>query len=516
MNKQDSTPALESESRRPKKTPSFMLALLPIFIMVVLLAVGYALLGLRAEVLMLVSAVVAGIIAWSLGYSWDDIMQSIVSKLSKTMPAIFILIIVGFLIGSWMIGGTIPLMVYYGLKLISPTHIVVTSFVVTAVVSVCTGTSWGSAGTIGVALMGVAAAMGTPLPAVAGAVVSGAYFGDKMSPLSDTTNLAPIVAGTTLYEHIGHMFYTTLPGAAICVVVYTLIGINSDAARAAQATSEQVSKISGEIGALFSLNPMIVVPVIIVLAGSILKKPTIPVMLLSSAFAILNGMIFNNFSIQQAFEATISGFKVDMFPQLTNELSPDLIRLLQRGGMISMLETVLIAFCAYAFAGAISVSGSLDIVLQRMLRGVKRTGSLVLTTVVSTVLTVFVTSNGQLSLLIPGEMFSKSYIKRGLDPKNLSRTLEDSATVVEPIVPWTAAGKYMATTVGVATLTYLPYAILCYTGVLFAILWGYTGFGIAKIKPDSKHYRTYLELNGMAEPEALPVDETRSAGNPVL
>ncbi len=473
------------QRKREKKKPTFFLAVLPIIMMVILLGGGYAYLGLRAEVLMLVSAIVAGIIAVFLGYSWDEIMDSVVSKLTKTLPAIFILIIVGFLIGTWIIGGTIPMMVYYGLKLISPQHIVVTAFLVTSVVSICTGTSWGSAGTIGVALMGVATAMGAPLPAVAGAVVSGAYFGDKMSPLSDTTNLAPIVAGSTLYDHIKHMFYTTLPGAAICIVVYTIIGYTSHSAATASATSEQVSIISSQISEIYSLNIFILLPVLIVLAGSILQKPTIPVMFLSSAVAIFNAIVFQGFSIQQSFEAAISGFSVEMLGtgRVAGELSADLVRLLERGGMVSMLSTVLIAFCAYAFAGAISVTGSLDIVLARLMKGVKSTGSLILTTVVSTVLTVFVTSNGQLSLLIPGEMFSEEYVKRGLDPRNLSRTLEDSATVVEPIVPWTAAGNYMATTVGVATLTYLPYAILCYTGVIFAVIYGYTGFGIKKLVP---------------------------------
>lgn len=194
------------KAEKIKKKPTLFLAVLPIIIMILLLGIGYGVFGLSPEILMLVSAATAGIIALSLGYSWDDIINSIVSKLSKTMPAIFILIIVGLLIGTWMIGGTIPMMVYYGLKIISPNFLIITSFIVTAFVSICTGTSWGSAGTVGVAIMGVAAGMGAPLPIVAGAVVSGAYFGDKMSPLSDTTNLAPIAAGAKLYDHIAHMF----------------------------------------------------------------------------------------------------------------------------------------------------------------------------------------------------------------------------------------------------------------------------------------------------------------------
>lgn len=423
-------------------------------------------------------------------------MDSIVSKLSKTMPAIFILIIVGLLIGSWMIGGTIPMMVYYGLKIINPSFLVITSFLVTAFVSICTGTSWGSAGTVGVAIMGVAAGMGAPLPIVAGAVVSGAYFGDKMSPLSDTTNLAPIAAGSKLYEHIGHMFWTTLPGFAIAAVVYTIVGLNLDVGSAG--TPERVTQVMGSIENIFSFNILLLVPVIIVLAGSLLKKPTIPVMLLSSAVAIFNAVAFQGFSLQQGFTAAIDGFGLSMIniPGFDpSKLIPDVARLLERGGMKSMLSTVLIAFCAYGFAGTLAVTGSLDIVLDKLTKSVKSTFGLVSATIVSCLTAVFVTSNGQLSILIPGEMFSKSYIKRGLQPKNLSRTLEDSATVTEPIVPWTAAGVYMATTLGVPTLQYLPWAILCYTGVIFALIWAATGIGISKIKKGDEYYEEYVNLN---------------------
>lgn len=482
---------------REKKQPTFFLAVLPILAMILLLGIGYAVMGLSAEVLMLVSAAIAAFVAVGLGYTWDDIMNSIVSKLSKTMPAIFILIIVGFLIGSWMIGGTIPMMVYYGLKIISPQYIIVTSFIVTAFVSVCTGTSWGSAGTIGVALMGVAAGMGAPLPMVAGAVVSGAYFGDKMSPLSDTTNLAPIAAGAKLYDHIGHMFYTTIPGFIICTIVYTAAGLSLGGG-ADVATPEKVGVILGTMEQIFRFNPLILLPPVIVLYGSIRKKPTIPVMLLSSAVAIFNAVIFQGFTLQQCFTAAISGFDLGMvqiagFDAAT--LIPDIPRLLNRGGMMSMLSTVLIAFCAYGFAGTLAVTGSLDIVLNKLMKSVKSVGGLVVSTIVACITAVFVTSNGQLSILVPGEMFSKTYIKKGLQPKNLSRTLEDSATVVEPIVPWTAAGVYMATTLGVPTLSYLPWAIICYTGVIFATIWGFTGFGIAKIKEGDEYYEEYVKLN---------------------
>jgi len=475
-----------------KKKPSFLQAVIPIISMILLLGVGYGVYGLRAEVLMLISAGIAGIIAIHLGYTWEDIMNSIVGKLSKTMPAILILIIVGVLIGSWMLGGTIPMMVYYGLKIINPKFIVITSFVVTAFVSLCTGTSWGSAGTIGVALMGVAAGMGMPLPIVAGAVVSGAYFGDKMSPLSDTTNLAPIAAGTTLYEHIGHMIFTTGPAFILSSIVYIIVGLRIPVSE--MATPEKVGVILSTLDKMFTWNPLIILPPVLVLYGSFKKKPTIPVMLISSSIALFNGIVFQKFTLQQAFESTISGFNISMISGIdSSSVIADIPRLLNRGGMNSMLGTVLIAFCAYGFAGTISVNGSLDIVLERVLKSVKSTGSLILATLISCFTAVCVTSNGQLSILIPGEMFKNSYLARKLDPKNLSRTLEDGATVIEPLVPWTAAGMYMATTLGVPTLEYLPWAILCYSGCIFATIWGYTGKFIAKIDESDERYQEYLK-----------------------
>ncbi|WZL82316.1 Na+/H+ antiporter NhaC [Vallitaleaceae bacterium 9-2] len=500
---------MNAKQEKVKKQPTLFLALVPILVMIVLLSIGYGVMGLSPEILMLVSAAVAGVIAYSLGYSWDDIMNSIVAKLSKTMPAIFILIIVGLLIGTWMIGGTIPMMVYYGLKIISPKFLIVTSFLVTAFVSICTGTSWGSAGTVGVAIMGVAAGMGAPLPIVAGAVVSGAYFGDKLSPLSDTTNLAPIAAGSKLYDHIGHMLWTTGPGAILCIIVYTVAGFNLDTA--SYGTPEKVEAVLFSLESIFNFNIFLLLPVVLVLFGSITKKPTIPVMLLSSAIALFNGVAFEGFTLQQGFSAAIEGFNLSMvniegFDPAT--LIPDVARLLNRGGMKSMLSTVLIAFCAYGFAGTLAVTNSLNIVLEKLTKSVKSTLGLVGATVVSCITAVFVTSNGQLSILIPGEMFRDTYIKRGLQPKNLSRTLEDSATVVEPIVPWTAAGVYMATTLGVPTLELLPWAILCYTGVIFALIWAATGIGIKKIEKGDEYYEEYVRLNQEEEHTQARVKKT--------
>lgn len=485
-----------NEKMRTKRKPTFFLAALPILSMIVLIGGGYALLDLNVEVLILASTAVASLVAVYLGYTWNDIMDSIVSKLSKSLPAMFILLVVGFLIGTWMIGGTIPMMVYYGLKIINPSFLIITAFLVTAAVSICTGTSWGSAGTIGVALMGIASSLGAPLPIVAGAVVSGAYFGDKMSPMSDTTNLAPIAAGSKLYDHIGHMFWTTLPGAVICCVVYSITGFNFSGS--AENTPEKVTIILNTLEQVFTFNPLILLPVIIVLYGSIKKMPTIPVMLLSSAIAMINGVVFNGFQVADCFQAAVTGFSLDMIHLEGFDaaaLIPDVAKLLQRGGLHSMLSTFLLTLCAYSFAGALSVTGSLDIVLNKVMKSVKSTFGIVSATIASCLLCECVTCNGKLSILIPGEMFHNTYVKRGLEPRNLSRTLEDAATMTETLIPWTAAGVYMATTLGVPTLEYLPWAILNYSGIVFALILAATGIGIMKIKKGSDSWDEYVALN---------------------
>lgn len=468
-----------------RKRPGFLMALLPIVIMILLTCVGFIMNHIPAQPLMIFAAAAASLIAMAGGYQWSEIMESITCKISKALPAMMILVTVGMMIGTWMIGGTIPMMIYYGLKIINPSFLLITAFYVTAITSLCTGTSWGSAGTIGVALMGVAAGLNVNPAAVAGAVISGAYFGDKLSPLSDTTNLAPIAAGTNIYAHIRHLLWTTGGSFIVASIVYIIAGMGISAEGAA--TPEKVVVILGTLKDMFHFNPFLLLPIVLVLGGSILKKPTIPVMVLSSFLAMFNAVVFQGFTFNNACTAAVSGFHVSMIPSIdAAAVIPDVLKLLNRGGMSSMMGTVMMAFCAYAFAGAVGVNGSFEVVVETLTSRVKSTGGLILTTVLSCLTTVAVTCNGALSILLCGEMFKEEYIKRGLDTKNLSRTLEDSITVTETLIPWTLAGTYMATTLGVATLDYLPWAVLNYTGIIFAVILGYTGIGIAKLKTDTK------------------------------
>jgi NhaC family Na+:H+ antiporter len=467
-------------TERRVRTPSLLMSLIPIMSIVLLLGIGCGMLKFEPAPMMIVSAFVAGIIAWLHGFTWKDMQTGIIQKISDSMPAILILWSVGFLIGSWMFSGTVPMIIYYGVQIVNPKFLLVTAFFITALVSTVTGTSWGSAGTIGVALMGIAGGLGVSLPATAGSVVAGAYFGDKISPLSDTTNLAPIAAGSELYEHIRHLLYTTIPAMLVSLIVYTFVGLS---ATGNVATPQAVQALLDQLNQMFELNLILLLPVVLIIAGSLKKWPTIPTKLGTSLFSMLLGFFVQGFSTLDGFTSLVEGFHVSM-TGFEGAISEDVTSLINRGGVMSVTKTTVLIFSAMGFAGIMSKSGMLETVLGALMSRVKRTSGVILATIASCVTTAFITGSSYLSILLPGELFKETYPKRGLHPKNLSRTLEDSGTVIVPLIPWSAAGAFMAVTLGVDTVAYVPWAVLNYTGILFAILLAYTGIGIARLEEE--------------------------------
>ena len=354
-----------------KRKPNLFEAFSPIVVMLLLLAIGFGVFDLNPEPLLILSSVYAGFIALKIGLSWSDMMDGIQEKVSQAMPAILILISIGILIGTWMISGTIPMLIYYGLELINPTFIVLIAFVVSAIISVVTGTSWGSAGTVGVALMGIATGLDANLPATAGAIVAGAYFGDKLSPLSDTTNLAPIAAGSELYEHIKHMLWTTIPASIVAMIVYLIAGFNTSASGA---ESETMIGMLTTLNEMFNWNILLLIPPIIILYGALRKYPTLPVIIFSSIVATLLGIFIQGFTIQDVFASTVTGFDVSMVNKdgfNTSSVMPEVLDLIHQGGMQSMTSVILIAFSAFAFAGIMTKSGALDVIIEQLLKFVR-------------------------------------------------------------------------------------------------------------------------------------------------
>ncbi len=464
---------------KEKRKPSTAQALFPLLTMIVLLTLGVGFLKLRAEPIILICGIIAGIMAYRLGYNWEEMQKGIIEKISRALPATLILWSVGLLIGSWMFSGTVPMIIYYGVQIVNPRFLYVTAFLITCVLSVVTGTSWGSAGTMGVVLMGISQGLDMNPAITAGAVVSGAYFGDKLSPFSDTTILAPLAAGSELYEHIRHMLYTTIPASIVAIIVYLIAGLN---ANIGGTTSQSVKILQEQLSGMYNFNLLLAIPVIIMIAGSLLKIPTLPTMIVNSLFSVIIGVLVQNFSLSDGFVSLIKGFDVEM-TGFGGEIIPDILTLLNRGGAISMTSTTVLVFCSMGFAGIMSSAGMLDVILEAILERVKSTSGVIISTIASCFTVAFVTGNSYLSILIPGDLFRNVYIERGLHPKNLSRTLEDSGTVLVPLIPWSAAGAYMASTLGVDTLTYLPWAILNYMGIIFAVILAITGIGIEKLGP---------------------------------
>ncbi|MBO6764967.1 Na+/H+ antiporter NhaC [Maricaulis sp.] len=460
-----------------------LLALLPLAVLLATIAGGVALSGFGGEILivaMALAALCAGLIARSRGAGWADIQAAAGAKIADVLPAILILLSIGVLLGAWMFSGTIPLMVVTGIALIDPGYIVLTAFIGTALMSIMTGTSWGSAGTLGVAFIATAEAMGLPLAPVAGAVVSGAYFGDKLSPLSDTTNVAAIAAHVPVFSHIRHMLWTAVPSFILAGLVYALAGLFGSGGDAA--TPQTAQATSAALAGLFRLDALALLPVALAVGGIALRQPPALVILASSALALVLGVAAQGWAAGDAVRVVMGGFDVSMTGTAPDTLPAALPGLLNRGGLASMGQTLIFIITAFVLAGAMETSGALARLMQALLGAVRSTFSLVAATLAAGATFVAITSHAGVTALIVGELFRPAYRDRGLAGENLSRSIEDSVTLVEPLLPWTVSALFMATTLGVPTLAYAPWALFCLGGPVFSLLIaalaGRTGWGI--------------------------------------
>jgi len=474
----------------PAARPPIPLALAaaPLVVLVGGIAVGAAtgtLDGALVVIAMLVAAAVAGGIAAARGGSWEDIQRVTGEKFAAVLPVILILLAIGLLIGSWIFSGTIPMLVAWGVRFVSPGAFVITAFLATAAMSLATGTSWGSAGTLGVALMGAGAAVGAPAAATAGAIVSGCYFGDKMSPLSDTTNICALAAGARLYDHIRHMLYTAVPSFLLALLSY---GVLSRSDVAGEALTPDAVRLLHDLDAVFRLDGWAVAPLLIVLGGIALRRAPALVLATSSLVAIVEGVLIQGFSPAQGIAAAVRGFDLGMVATAGHDpatLSPLFARLVARGGLESMAPTLVVILAAFLLAAGMEVSGALDRLLRALLDGVRSIFGLIAATMASGATMIGLTSHAGVTALVVGEMFAPAFAARELAPRNLSRSLEDSVTIVEPLLPWTVSAIYMSTTLGVPTIDYLPWAVFCYGGPFFSLLialtYRWTGIGIRKL-----------------------------------
>lgn len=466
-------------------------ALLPLAALVLLLVAGGLTVGLTGELLItviLTAAATAGLVAARHGVTWNDIQASTGARIAAVLPALLILLSIGMLIATWVLSGTIPWLVFWGVRLVRPELLIITAFLATAVMSLCTGTSWGSAGTIGVALMGMAAALDAPLAATAGAVVSGAYFGDKLSPLSDSTNISAIGADAPLYAHIRHMLYTAGPSFVVALLVYALAARMSPLAGEGLPPSARV--LLSDLDTVFRLHWIVLLPPAVVVWSIMRSTPAALAITLSSVVAAAIGVFVQGFGVQEAVTAAVAGFRVDMVAAAGADgdaLSPAFATLVQRGGLYSMATTLIVVISAFLLAGAMEAAGALDLLIGRMLGAVRSVFGLIAATMAAGATMIGLTSHGGVTALVIGGLFQPAYRERGLDTVNLSRSLEDSVTITEPLMPWTVSAVFMATTLGVPTVQYAPWAVFCYGGPVFSLLiaglYRYSRFGIREAAP---------------------------------
>lgn len=466
-----------NESPLPEKLPrkpTLLVASLPILVLMVCLAVAIIVYEGSPHIPLIMASCVAGIISLVLGNKWKDVETGFINTIQMSMQAILILMIVGALVGCWILSGTVPTMIYYGLKILSPAIFLVATCIICAIVSLATGSSWTTAGTVGIALIGVGVGLGIPTPQIAGAIISGAYFGDKMSPLSDTTNLAPAMAGTNLFVHIRHMFYTVTPSIIIALIVFAVLGFKYAGKPLDVA---QLNEIFAGLEASGSLNPILLLPPILVIVLVVKKMPAIPGLLCGIAAGAILAIL-----VQGANFGDIVNVLNDGYTSETGVLMVD--ELLTRGGVQGMMYTVSLIMCAMVFGGIMEQSGMLGTLAESLLKFAKGTGSLVFVTILSCFLVNLLAADQYLSIVIPGRMYKDEFAKRGLHPKNLSRCLEDCGTITSPFIPWNTCGAYMSTTLGVSCLAYAPYCVLNYVNPIISIIYGFTGFSMEKLNPE--------------------------------
>ena len=473
------------------KSPSLLDALIPIAALVMMLALSVYLFGSDSsygpnQIVLTLSAAIASIVAIKNGHKWHDLQKAMVAGISTAMVAILILLSVGALIGTWLMAGTVPSLIYYGMQILSPQWFYAAACIICAIAALATGSSWTVAGTLGVALIGVSMGLGLSPAIAAGAIIGGAYFGDKMSPLSDTTNLAPAVVETDIFSHIRHMAWTTGPSFTIALFLFAIIGLGTDA----QSDTAALQQLMATLEQNFNISVIALLPLAVVLYMAYKKVPPLPTILFGALLGGVMAVILQPEGVLRFADSPDLSRGIAMTKGVWLALSDGFVSttgvaevdaLLTRGGMSSMLVTIWLIVTALAFGAVLEHTGMLQRLIDGALSRAKSTGSLVTTVVFSCIGINIVAADQYIAIVLPGKMYRAEFARRKLDPKNLSRIIEDSGTLTSPLVPWNTCGAYMAATLGVATLAYLPFAFFNLINPVVSIVYGFTGFTIVKI-----------------------------------
>jgi NhaC family Na+:H+ antiporter len=450
---------------------SFFKAILVFIFLFSSLLVTIKVYGGSPHIPLAMTAILAGLIAVMSGYKWSFIEEGIKETIKMSSQAIIIMLVIGAIIGTWILGGIVPTMIFYGLKVLSPGIFLIAACLICSVVSLATGSSWSTAGTLGVALMGVGIGLGMPAGMTAGAIISGSYFGDKMSPLSDTTNLAPAMAGANLFDHIKHMVYTTGPSYVITLIIFGVLGLGyADKSIDSSTISIYLDTLSNN----FNISLFMLIPPILVIVMVIKKVPALPALVGSTILGCIFAGLFQGATIAEMIASAHYGFSIDTGVDVVNNL-------LNRGGLNSMMWTVSLILISLTFAGIAEKSGMIHVIVEKILTYAVTDKSLITATLLTTIFTNCATGVQYVALILPGRMFKDVYKERNLHPKNLSRALEDTGTLVAPLVPWSTDAAFLTGALGVSPFVYMPFCFLNIINPIVATVYAQLGFNIVKL-----------------------------------
>lgn len=472
------------------KDPSMLDAFIPVISLVFLLAVAVFYFGNDSsygpnQIGLLLAMGIAIIIGIKNGHQWHGIEKAIINGISISLGAVLILLTVGSLIGTWLLSGTVPTMIYYGLQILNPSWFYAAACIICGIVALSIGSSWTTAATVGVALIGISQGLSLDPAITAGAVISGAYFGDKISPLSETTNLAPAVAGSQLFDHIRYMFWTTIPSISTSLVIFVILGLSEETA----ASTSTISDLSQQLAEQFNISLLNLIPLVVLLVLAVKKVPAFPAVAIGALMGGVWAVLFQQeLIIRLASENTdtlTANIKV-VWTAFFNGVSistgnSELDKLLSGGGMSKMLNTIWLIMCALSFGSVLEHLGMLSKFVNAILSAAKTTGSLIASTVATCIGINVVAADQYMAIVMPGRMYKEEYKRRGLDPLVLSRTLEDSGTITSPLIPWNTCGAYMYSVLLVNPLDYIFYCFFNLINPILAVTYGFIGFKIKKL-----------------------------------
>ncbi len=458
--------------KEKKNESSLSKAIILLVLSIVIIIIGLKFVKASTSITLLVGGAITSAVAVLWGTKWDEIEKTLFDNVRLMGIGIFITMAIGLIVGSWILSGTIPTIIYYGMQMIAPSAFLFIACLLCSIMSLATGTSWGTIGTLGIALIGVSQGLGIPMQYTAGAIIVGAMFGDKLSPLSDTTIMAPAMSGTDIISHIKHMLYTTIPGYIISLGLYLVIGSRFSGS----VSSETSTLILKTLGEHFNLNPLTLLPPIIVIALIVKKMPSIPVYAVGVLAGCVFALIFQGATLSQMAAALGSGFASDTGVEIVDTM-------LSRGGLNGTMSTVSIMLCAAVFGAPLKASGVLHTLVNALERSTKSWKTIMASSYIANTIFLLITTSYYVCFTVIGPIFQPIYERYGIPKKNLSRMLEDTSTALCWVIPWGMSGIYASGVFGVSVMDYALYAPMTWLGVVFAFIYIATGRFVGKIEP---------------------------------